>query len=403
MSAKFLAVFFSLFFVAETEASELQLKYRPNLPEANMNVIQMIRYYGYPAEEYTVKTDDGYLLNIHRIPPGEKRVQQDCSSGSRSVVFLQHGLLSTSSDWITNLPNQSLGFILADAGFDVWMGNVRGNTYGLRHIKFPLHSDQFWNFSWDEIARYDIPAMLKFVTRMTSQSSLYYVGYSQGTTIAFAEFSRNKIVAKMVKTFFALAPVTTVGNTKGATRLLSNFSPLIKDLFKSFHVRDFLPSNSASKWLAQDICSKEDFRRLCSNALFIISGFDKEQLNETRLPVYLSHTPAGTSAKNILHWLQMIKSRKFQMYDYGWLRNLKRYGQLTPPKYNVSAMTVPVAVYWAQNDWLADPTDVRALLLQLPNKLYDKYITKWNHMDFIWAMDAATRVYKDIIKKMRTC
>lgn len=108
--------------------------------------IQMIRYYGYPAEEYTVKTDDGYLLNIHRIPPGEKRVQQDCSSGSRSVVFLQHGLLSTSSDWITNLPNQSLGFILADAGFDVWMGNVRGNTYGLRHIKFPLHSDQFWNF-----------------------------------------------------------------------------------------------------------------------------------------------------------------------------------------------------------------------------------------------------------------
>lgn len=91
------------------------------------------------------------------------------------------------------------------------------------------------------------------------------------------------------------------------------------------------------------------------------------------------------------------------MYDYGWLRNLKRYGQLTPPKYNVSAMTVPVAVYWAQNDWLADPTDVRALLLQLPNKLYDKYITKWNHMDFIWAMDAATRVYKDIIKKMRTC
>ena len=66
-------------------------------------------------------------------------------------------------------------------------------------------------------------------------------------------------------------------------------------------------------------------------------------------------------------------------------------------------MTVPVAVYWAQNDWLADPTDVQALLPQLPNKLYDKYITKWDHMDFIWGMDAATRVYKDIIKKMRTC
>ena len=76
--------------------------------------------------------------------------------------------------------------------------------------------------------------MLKFVTNTTSQSSLYYVGHSQGTTIAFAEFSRNKIVAKMVKTFYALAPVITVGNTKSPIRLLSNFSPLIKVI--SIHV-----------------------------------------------------------------------------------------------------------------------------------------------------------------------
>lgn len=82
--------------------------------------------------------------------------------------------------------------------------------------------------------------MLKFVTQITSQSSLYYVGHSQGTTIAFAEFSRNKIIAKMVKTFFALAPVTTVGNTKGAIRLLSNFSPLIKVI--SIHVTQLTTS-----------------------------------------------------------------------------------------------------------------------------------------------------------------
>lgn len=90
---------------------------------------------------------------------------------------------------------------------------------------FPLH---FFLGSWDEMARYDLPAMLKFVTTKTSQPSLYYVGHSQGTSIAFAEFSRNKVVSKMVKKFFALAPVVHLGNLEGALRYLIDFTPVIE-------------------------------------------------------------------------------------------------------------------------------------------------------------------------------
>jgi len=36
------------------------------------------------------------------------------------------------------------GFILADAGFDVWLGNVRGNTYGRTHVKYKPSDAQFW-------------------------------------------------------------------------------------------------------------------------------------------------------------------------------------------------------------------------------------------------------------------
>ena len=65
-------------------------------------------------------------------------------------------------------------------------------------------------------------------------------------------------------------------------------------------------------------------------------------------------------------------------------------------------MAVPVALYYAQDDRLADPTDVRALLPLLPNKLYNRYIQNWDHLDFIWGLDAAKLVYREIIQNMRS-
>jgi len=80
------------------------------------------------------------------------------------------------------------------------------------------------------MARYDLPAMLKFVLAKTSQPSLYYVGHSQGTLIAFAEFSRNKELAKVVKKFFALGPVATVGHMESPIKFLTHFIPELQVL-----------------------------------------------------------------------------------------------------------------------------------------------------------------------------
>ena len=161
----------------------------------DLNTTELIRSMGYPAEDHDIYTEDGYIITIQRIPPIKP---------GHPVVFLQHGLLDSSSTWVLNFPNQSLAFCLSDAGYDVWLGNNRGNTYGLRHVKLNKSQDEFWNFSWDEISNFDLISMVNYALKKTNQESLFYVGHSQGSLISFAQLSKNHEFSSKIRLFIAL-------------------------------------------------------------------------------------------------------------------------------------------------------------------------------------------------------
>ncbi|XP_060041191.1 lysosomal acid lipase/cholesteryl ester hydrolase isoform X2 [Erinaceus europaeus] len=366
-------------------------------PETQMNVSGIISHWGFPVEEHFVETEDGYILCLHRIPHGRKN---GADTGPRPAVLLQHGLLADASTWVTNLPNSSLGFLLADAGYDVWMGNSRGNTWSRRHRSLSPDRDEFWAFSFDEMANYDLPASVDFVLSRTGQEQLFYVGHSQGTSIGFVAFSRKPELARKIKLFFALGPVASLDySTSPLSKLAYLPEFVVKDLFG---VQEFLPQSRMMKWLSTHFCNHVILKELCGNVFFLLCGFNERNFNMSRIPVYATHCPAGTSVQDLLHWAQIFKSHKFQAFDWGSpAKNMLHYNQTRPPSYDVRDMLVPTAVWYGGHDWLADPKDVSMLLPRITKLVYSKLLPEWEHLDFLWGLDAPWRLYSRIVSLMR--
>ncbi|PSN29719.1 Lipase 3, partial [Blattella germanica] len=169
---------------------------------------ELIVKYGYPAESHKVTTEDGYILTLHRIPHSPKSP----ASPNKPIVFLQHGLISSSADWIILGPQKSIGYLLADEGYDVWLGNSRGNTYSKNHTSLSTKSRKYWDFSWHEMGIYDLPAMMDYVLEETEQKTLNFVGTSMGCTMFYVLTSIRPDYNAKVRMMVSLAPSAYMGN-----------------------------------------------------------------------------------------------------------------------------------------------------------------------------------------------
>lgn len=360
------------------------------IPEdAYMSIKELASKYGYPFEEHNVKTEDGYILSLHRIP-----CKENCTS---EVIFLMHGLVDSSDTWLLQGPNKSLGYILADKGYDVWMGNARGNKYSSSHEYLKSSESEFWQFTWEEIGLYDLTAMIDYILNATDNSQLHYIGHSQGTTSFYVMGSMRPEYNKKIKMMFSLAPVAWCKNIKSP--IVKMFSPAYSIL--GYFLSNFNTYSSTTLFfnrIALSICSVMPNK--CDNLLRLIVGNDHKFINQTIMSIVYGHIPSSSSTMQFMHYGQLVESGYFRRYDYGEKGNIKRYNKTTPPDYDVSRITIPISLFYSGDDWLSDREDVEVLIKKLPNVKFTKYIEPFNHWDYLYGEMASEIIYLNIIKQI---
>ena len=152
---------------------------------------------GYPLEKHKYTTEDGHINTVFRIP-GKKNTRPGVTKDpSRRVAIYQHGVLDCFIGIIA-AGEDSLGLKLVNQGYDLWMNNSRGNRYSRDHqhidMKYATTEEhaKFYNYSFEELAEYDQPALWKYVLETTGAEKLTYIGHSQGTSQMFAALSGDK-------------------------------------------------------------------------------------------------------------------------------------------------------------------------------------------------------------------
>ncbi|XP_020278819.1 lipase 3-like isoform X2 [Pseudomyrmex gracilis] len=407
--------------------------------EVYMTTPELIEAHGYIAETHQVWTKDDYCLRVHRVISPNDRVSSNndvltdtdtsatdnnaddqsvplnCNqdvriscTGLKLPILLNHGLLSSSADFVLLGPRRALAYLLCDNGFDVWLTNCRGNTYSKHHKFYSRKDKEFWNFSFHDIGCYDLPATIDYILEKTGHSKLYFIGHSQGAASFYIMGSEKPEYIAKIKGMISLAPAAFVGNQKSLLlKYISYWRNILEWGFDACNMYQVFPR--FNKWqtnILSTFLHKAPYvvtKSIYSTWFYFLAGYGSNQFEKTMAPLIFAHFPAGASSKQLTHYNQLIYSKSFQKYDHGAKKNLTLYGSTEPPKYNLERLTVPIAIFYSHNDRFLDYADVETLVSKLPNVVQIEAISykMFNHVDFLWGRDAKELLYDKILSALK--
>ena len=247
----------------------------------------------------------------------------------------------------------------------------------------------------DQFAFHDIPNSIDYILETTFQSSLSYIGFSQGTAQAFATLSIHPTLNDKVDVFIALAPaMSPAGLSNGVVDSLVKASPEV--LFLAFGRRSIL--SSATMW--QAILYPPIFTRLIDMSLSFLFGWHTKNISAHQKLAAYPHLYSFSSTKSVVHWFQIIRNKSFQMFDDDVQAPLSlgasdRYYKVA--KFPTRNIKTPIILVYGGSDSLVE---IKVMLKELPRHTIAKEIPHFEHLDFLWAQDVDTLVFPHVFNAL---
>ncbi|KAJ0171050.1 hypothetical protein K1T71_013249 [Dendrolimus kikuchii] len=374
--------------------NEAKLKHDsiPNIPEdGKLDFVGLATKYGAKTEEHDIITDDGYVLKLFHLLGDRVR-----------PVLLNHGAIQSSDTFILR-GNTSLAIQLVKRGYDLWLLNIRGNRYSRRHLYLNPNSDEkFWDYSFVEFGKFDMSAAIDYILHATGEKRLSVIGFSEGTTSMYALGILKPEYNDKVKIHVSLAPVCYLHNTGPImSHIIENSEQINHGLLLS-NSNEVAGFYSPAKKLSDVLCTqkKVSYDLCLIGILFPVTGVDTREIEENFFHVAMGHFPAGTSRKNLYHLGQIGVRRVFAHFDYGSKRNKAVYGTDTPPKLDLTKITMKTALIVGKGDRISSVRDVNLLKKELPNVV--KYVVMkpdyFGHLNFVWGKNTHKLMFPIIFK-----
>ncbi|KAF6206063.1 hypothetical protein GE061_017288 [Apolygus lucorum] len=295
-----------------------------------LNTIRLlIEGNGYGYENYTVTTEDGYLLNLNRI------VHPNRTGSDRGYpLLLVNGYFMQSEAWLVQHElDSNLGFVFADKGYDVWLGDQRGTERSKGHINKTIDESKLWDFTYHETGVYDFPAFIDFILNKTNHEDLIFSCMSLGCTFHSVLGSKRPSYNQKIRAAIYFVPV--ISNNRQPEELNSFVYLMLRTV----------PA------LTEKMC----------NVIALSMG--------------------GASSRVTKHIVQVFDNAGFSEFDYGREENLKKYGTALPPLYDLKKITTPIAFYYSDIDQFTSPKGLQKTIKLLGGPSYTCELPNFNHLD----------------------